>query len=1037
MMNFDVERMIVAQQIRVRLQELQRHILTGRRPIEHIEACVTGRDREVELPPEDGYKPFKLPQHWGGFDQTTWFRFQAVVPPEMKGACVVARIRPHGESLAFVDGKRTQGLDENRDMLFLTEKAEGNEVFEIHLESVPSVRFDLIHPFGYAEVAVFHQDRWDYYWDIQTLLEVLDVLPEDYAPRWRLLGLLDRSIKTLDLNAVGGKGFEASLEKARKTLQAGLPEFQHSYGMGKLILSGHSHIDTAWLWPIRETQRKCGRTFSTVLRMMERYPEYHFSCPQPAQYEWVKTYYPEIYKEIKKRVKEGRWEPLGCFWVEPDLNIPSGESLVRQAVYGNRFFREEFGVHSNVAWTPDTFGYCYALPQILRRAQVEFFVTTKIHWNSFTKFPYSFFHWEGTDGSRVLAVRPWDYNGNVRPENLVKQWNQYTQKDRTETFLFPFGFGDGGGGPTPEMIEMGKRLENVIGVPKCAFGNVMPALEAMRDEADLDELPVWNGELYFELHRGCQTTQARTKRNNRKCETLLRDTEILSSLAYVAAGHPYDATTIYDCWKQVLTNQFHDILPGSSINEVYRRTDAEYAEVMRKLEAVRDAACDALLTKYHTDGEGTPVAVFNTLFTARSDAVEVEMDLPDGPIAVVDSDGERLPAQRLGPNRLLFCTGSAPSMGVDVYWVASGQGCTFDAPPIKVTTRTMENACIRVRFDRNGQITSFYSHDLGREFIPEGARANVFQFFEDRPREWDAWEVDFNFEENMRTAGPPESIEVIENGPVRGVLRMVYRFGESTITQDVVMHIDWPRLDFVTHVDWRERRTMWKAAFPMDLRALQATYEVQFGAVERPTHRNRDADEAQFEVPAQRWADLSEGGLYGMSLLNDCKYGYDIRGNVMRITLLRSPIDPDPEADQGEHRFTYALYPHEGDWRMDTVTEAFALNTPMVTRLPEKREAPYGSHGSYVEVEGRLVIDTIKKAEDSDDMIVRVYEPHGQRVDAWLYPWGSAAKAWECDLMEENDKPLPIVDGEVRLDVRPFEIRTLKIRAPKGMAKTE
>jgi alpha-mannosidase len=662
MPNFEAERRIEADQIRVRLAEIEETIYTLRQPIGGLQACVTGPGKGPERAPKSGWKPFEVHDRWGGFDQTTWFKMTVKVPAAMKGHRVVVFIRPGGESLAFVNGKPTQGLDNNRDEIYLTEKARGGETFDIAIESVPSTRFDEYHNFAYADIAVMHPQVWDFYWDCTSVLEVWQELDPEFAPRRQLMELLAASVKMADLQHKSSPSYFESIAKAQRHLRKGLKDFETSYGVGRLTMNGHSHIDTAWLWPLRETQRKCGRTFSTVLDLMDRYPDYHFSCSQAAQYDIVKEHFPELYRRIKQRVKEGRWEPTGGMYVEPDLNVPSGESLVRQVLYGKRFFRKEFGVDCRVGWTPDTFGYCWALPQILSKAGFDAFVTMKLRWgNQFTDFPYNFFQWEGCDGTRLTTLMPDGYNNDIRPDQLVKQWRVFKQKEKVEESLFCYGWGDGGGGPTMKMLEHGKRVKNIVGVPKSEFGTVQECLDRMRSQCDPDTLPVWNGELYFELHRGCQTSQARTKKNNRKSELLLRRTEFLSILAMLNGGK-YDHKTLSDCWRGVLLNQFHDILPGTSLNEVYKTCDEQYAALQETAGGVLDKAIAFLASKTDTSGDGTPLLAINTQSWVRTGVAEAVVKLPRDNFRVLDPAGEPVPAQRIGRDRVLFEAHNLPPM---------------------------------------------------------------------------------------------------------------------------------------------------------------------------------------------------------------------------------------------------------------------------------------------------------------------------------------------------------------------------------------
>ncbi len=1028
MPSLDPERRIELLQIHRRLAEIRETVFRPRQPIGDFEYTVTGVGREPERMPDSGWKRFRVGDRWGGLDQATWFRLRTIVPDSMAGERVVALLRPRGEALAYVDGRPAQGVDEHHDIIFLADAAEPGQEFEIALEAIASARFDEYHHFEYADIAVMNPAAWDFYWDGQVLYEVVEMLPENYAPRLRLMKLLSDAVFAVDLQRAGTPPYFVSLLRAQKQLRRGLKEFEASYGMGHITLAGHSHIDTAWLWPLRETRRKVGRTFSTVLALMQRYPEYHFSASQPALYDFTRRNFPEIYEGIKKRAKEGRWEPCGAMWVEPDCNVPSGESLVRQLLYGNRFFREEFGFHSRIAWLPDAFGFNWSLPQILKKAQVDTFVTTKISWSTFTQFPYSLFQWEGADGSRVWGVMPpLNYNGNPLPKNLVEHWNLFHEKDKVDELPFSFGWGDGGGGPTPEMLEYGKRLKNIVGVPRCDFGRIDASIETMESQVRFEDLPVWNGELYLELHRGCQTSQARTKRNNRKCEVMLRDAEFLASLALLNGG-AYEQEELAKAWKIVLTNQFHDILPGSSITEVYEVADRDYAEAQEIIAGVRDRALEYLADRIDTAGPGTPVVVVNTLPWVRSDLVRVKVELPDGAFSVEDSEGQPVPCQQVGENEIVFEAYAVPPLGYAVYQVVPGDHFAEASGILKASDRALENAFLRIRFDRKGYITSIYDKTAEREVLPKGARANVLQLFDDRPFLHDAWDIDHNFEAVAWEAELAEPVEVIETGPVRASVRMVRKTEKSTITQDIVLYANSPRIDFVTEVDWQEKNVLMKVAFPVDVRASQAAYEIQYASIDRPTHKNTPFDAARFEVPALRWADLSEGD-YGVSLLNDCKYGYDVKGNLLRLSLLRSPIDPDPKADEGHHVFTYALFPHEGDWRNGTVQQGFELNVPLLAHVAPGNvgELPRVSAFASVDVDN-VVIDHIKRAEDSDAIIVRLYEAHGQRGPVNVTFADEPKSVMECDLMEENDRPVEVNAANVRLYVTPYELRTLKVQ---------
>jgi len=577
------------------------------------------------------------------------------------------------------------------------------------------------------------------------------------------------------------------------------------------------------------------------------------------------------------------------------------------------------------------------------------------------------------------------------------------------------------------MLENGRRLGNIAGVPRCTFGRVSDCFEKLRDEGALEGLPVWNGELYFELHRGCQTSQARNKANNRRAEWLMREVELWSVLAYLQ-GARYPRTEIQDCWKQLLTCQFHDILPGTSINEVYEWTDTVYGELFKKAETLRQKALAYLAQKIALKEKDTSLLVFNSLGWYRSGICEYHGKLPKGDFCVVNEDNEPVPFQRIGHDRLLFEVRDVPPLGYSVYRLVVGYRAGGNGgESVRADVRFMENESIRLEFGPRGTLTRIVDKRYHREVLPEGSEANELQFFEDLPHVWEAWDIDFNFESKKRVIKELDSIEVIENGPLRSVVRLSYTYGKSTIVQDVMLYAGSSRIDFVTRVDWHEKRTLLKAAFPVDIRSSYATYEVQFGTIERPTHRNRDFDAAQFEVPAQKWADLSEGN-YGVSLLNDSKYGYDVKDNVMRLSLLRSPVDPDPLADQGEHQFTYALLPHVNDWREETVKEAYELNIPFTVVPVSHATGDMDSEGFFASTDAEnVILETVKLAEDSNEVVLRLFEAYGERKHVAIEFGFPVKQVWECDLMEENDKPVSCKDNTVELFISPYEIRTLKI----------
>jgi alpha-mannosidase len=1042
MPTFDAERRIELAQLHNRLQEIRATIYTEAQPMKETQFVVTGQGKGPESIPEKGWKKCDLPYRWGGLDQTTWFRLQASIPKDWRGRQVVGIIKLQestyvvgvpmgiegGEALAYLNGEPYQGIDRNHETIQLAEKAKGGEVFDIVLEACPNTRHETYHTLQHAQVAIYNPLAWDFYWDCQVPLEVIETMDANNATRQRMQNAIGEALQLVDLQHVGTDAYWDSLKKAQKHLRAALKQFEASYGMGKMVLTGHSHIDTAWLWPLRETQRKVGRTFSTMLRLMERYPEFCFSSSQPQLFVFLKEHYPSLWKQVKKRVKQGQWEPCGAPWVEQDSNVPSGEALIRQFLYGNEFYEKEFGMRSHTAWLPDAFGYPWSLPQILAKCQITTFVTTKIDWGMFTPFPYSYFMWEGVDGTRIRAIMPpLNYNGNPVPKDVIAQRELFKQKDLVDELIFPIGWGDGGGGTTAEMIERGKRLKNMVGVPKCEFGRTQDSLDRINASVPEEKLPVYNGELYLELHRACQISQARTKRNNRQLEVLLHDAEFMNAVAYQHGGK-YDIESLRSAWEILLLNQFHDILPGSSITEVYKDTEASYAKARAHAGRARSEALAQVLTQVDTRGPGAPLVVFNTLSWYRHDVALGHLHVPVKQCHVIGPDGATVPSQIISGSRVLF-ESATPPLGYAVYHVVMGQP-EIPAQPtgsLKVTARKMENDFFVLHLDSSGRFTRLYDKVEDREVLPEGEKANVLQLFDDRPHAHDAWDIDHNFDAKSWEPEKAESIEVVEEGPVRAAVRLVRKTERSTITQNIMIYATLPRIDVHTTVDWHEKRTLMKVAFPVDVLSPRATYDIQFASIERATHNNTPYEKGRFEVTAHHWADLSEGD-YGVSLLNDCKYSYDVKGNVLRLSLLRSSIDPDPDADQGQHEFTYSLYPHGGDWREGTIHQGYELNYPLVVVEDAPIEGPMPKvHGFACIDADNVILSNIKKAEREDACILRVYEAYGQRGYATLTCEHKPRRAFECDMMEENAQPLTLEGNNLRLYFTPYEIKTIKL----------
>ena len=1018
---------IILNKIRRRKDEIMGYMVSGLTPITDIVYRETPEFERIEdAMAATDFRPISMGDWWGGGGMNAWFRLRIRVPESFAGREVAAYLDFGGEACAFLDGKPFQGVDANHQELLLLRKARGGEEFELVVDASSILWHSPQDPskrrLARAEIGVRNPEVQRYWFDLETLYLLAMQLPDDSPRRAKIIYLLNKSVDAFDYQNTDDASLRASAIRAQKILQP-LLECPASASATTVAVHGHSHIDVAWLWPYRETKRKCARTFSTVMRLMEQYPEYIFSQSQAQLYKFTKEQYPALYEEIRKRVREGRWDVTGSMWVEADCNLSSGESLIRQVLFGKNFYLDEFGIETDVLWLPDVFGYSAALPQILRKARVPYFSTIKINWSQFNTFPYNTFRWKGIDGSSVLAHFPptTDYNAYPEPGKLLQQVREFKEKDRCDESLLSYGWGDGGGGPDRRHLEFLQRSKDLEGLPRCVQKKVTDFFHSI-DDPGID-YPEWVGELYLELHRGTYTTQARNKRYNRKAEFLYRDAELLSCLA-MPFGLEYPAAELREKWEDILCNQFHDVIPGSSIRLVYEDTDRMYPEIFRVGEEAAGRALERIARNVDTRGEGRPVLVFNTLPWDRSAVVSV--DVPgDAPCAVVGPDGEEVPVQRSG-ERLLFAA-SAPSAGYAVYRLVPRQPSGFRSP-LKASRTVLENRWFRVRLDSKGAIVSLVHRPTGRELVRPGERANLLRLYEDKPIDWPAWDIDFFYEDKWEDVTQTDSLELVEEGPVRAVVEVRRSFSRSRLSQRIVIYADSPRIDFETWVDWHEKDRVLKALFPVDVNASEARYEIQFGTVTRPTHTNTSWDFARFEVCAHRWADISEEG-FGMSLMNDCKYGHHTKGSEMRLTLLRAPKEPDPEADMGEHVFTYSIMPHAGDYiEAGTVREAYGLNVPMRVLPVEASEGPLPPVRSFLRVDSEhVILETVKKAEREETVILRCYECHNRRGTVTVTVDLPFSRVYECDLMEDNLEEVPCAGSSFTFPIRPFEIKTFKL----------
>lgn len=985
------------------------------------------------------YEPFAVGDAWGPAWDTTWFRLRGRIPEEwadreVRLGFAVGNAGETGfgaEALLYRDGVPVQGLSPNHRHHRLTDRAAGGEPVEFYVEAAANPR----SPFGAnpwpllmaepqgapqftlarADLHVVDPDFEDFFHDFRVAVELLFELGDEEPRHARLLAGLERAVDRIELPTVGDS-WRVAAPLVHDLLSEAASPAAH-----RVSAVGHAHLDTAWLWPLRETVRKAARTFATVCDLMDHYPEYRFVVSQAQHLAWMRDHYPELFERIRKRVADGRLEPTGSMWVEADCNIPSGESLVRQIVVGKRFFLDELGVETEDVWLPDVFGYSAALPQIMTLGGARRFLTQKLSWNQYNDMPHHTFLWEGIDGTRVLThFPPADtYGGAMTAHELRYGVRNFRDHEHVNRSLYLFGYGDGGGGPTDIMLESARRLGGSEGLPHLTMDGPRAFFEHV--EAEITEPPTWVGELYLEHHRGTYTSQAKTKLGNRRGEFALRDAEAWSALA----GDTVPDPRLDAAWRTLLTNQFHDIIPGSGIHWVHEDAERQLAEVHRTAETVVDEALRRLTDRVDTSALSQPVVVWNSLSRDRSDLVEVAVS--GGATVARAPDGAAVPIQPLTDGRALF-RAAVPAFGHRTYDLVTGDPGEGPAPA-EAAPGLLRNGILRVELDGDGLVTSILDERVGRQVLEPGRRGNLLQLHPDYPNFFDAWDVDAGYRRQGDDLVAADEVAVVESGPVRAALRVRRRFGGSTVTQTLSLTAGSAVLRVDNEVDWQERNRLLKVVFPVAVHSNRATYEIQYGHVERPTHANTSWEAARFEVCGHKWADRSEPG-YGVALLNDCKYGYDVGEAGLRLSLLRSPTWPDPEADRGVHRFAYGLLPHAGDLRTAGVIDAgYEFNVPLraVTTRPHPGVTP--PEGSSLGVDApNVCIEVVKRADDgSGALIVRLYEAWGARGPVGLALGRAVRRAVRTDLLERELGDVGVDGSRIRLELRPFEIVTLRI----------
>jgi len=998
-----------------------------------------------------GWTKFDERTVWARSQDNTWFAAEVIVPKEAAGKTFIMRVtsqwsdRPGGtdpQCLAYLDGSTAQAIDGNHNELVVMRKAKAGTKRVVHVNAFTFFPRLLV---GFTVEFFIRNERAEkLYYDLQTPLEVATRLHQSDPRRHTITNLVNDALRALDRRGAHTDAFEATLGAAEK-IAAKIYQIKDTEVMPTITAVGHTHLDVGWLWRVMHTRDKTGRSFATVIELMLEYPQFVFMYNQSVLFNFLKTDYPETWARLKDKVKSGQFEIEGAMWVEPDVNIVSGESLVRQIMRGRRFHIEEFGVTPKTVWLPDTFGYSANLPQVMERSGLEYFVTSKLSWNDTDRHPYDTFFWRGIDGTKtkaqLITAQKFGseqiyttYNSDLSVSEVMGAWTRYEPKQAYDEVLLCYGYGDGGGGPTRAMIERGTRLERGIpGAPKLKLGGIAPFLDRLGKamEADPARFPEWNGELYLQYHRGTLTSVAKNKANNRRSERVMKELELLSALAHAQSGAAYPAEQINTFWETILINQFHDILPGTSIPEVYVDSDNEYGELFSTLASANGP--------WHSAASAIPGAkngtrLFNFTSQARNHAlVSLGSDAAlDG--AGLAQGGTSQPLQKLvgagGETSYAAPVSALAPLGWTGVQVVSGVAAGKSS--LTATTSTLENVVIKVSFDKAGEITSILDKSRNREVIAKGQTGNRLIAFEDKPMEWDAWDIDRYFEEQFWPLSEGKaSITVVETGPHRAAIRIERSYNLSKVVQVISLEAGARQLEFDTWIDWQERATVLKACFPFDLNVSEIRSEIQFGHVKRATHRNTSWDKARFEASMHRWVDMSETD-FGAALLNDCKYGYDALEQTVRLTLLRGSSFPDPKADLGEHRLRYALFVHDGVADIAQVHRAAErFNNPIAVLGSLKPGAATGAGESFAfatcDAEN-VTIETVKKAEKSDALVLRIFETANTRATATIRFGLPIKSAKLVNLMEEGDEgKVTVVDNTVVLELRPFQIATLMV----------
>ena len=1002
---------------------------------------------------------------------TVWFRTWVEVPKALDGYDLtgsrmwIESLRDNYAAVYFNGQRVSSGADAEPLVLFGAAKPGDKALVAIKLEKSDDGQ-SLDPQSLYFDPPSSRPNPQDIYTECVSAALLIPSLASDVPAERALLEKAIADMKMDALNRNDQEGFDRSLRSAQQDLQALRPLLQTA----TFHLTGNSHIDAAWLWPWTETVDVVRRTFGTALQLMDEYPDYTYTQSALQYNVWMAEKYPDMNAEIAKRIKEGRWEVLGGMWVEPDLNMPGGESLVRQLLIGQRTMKQLYGVTTRVGWNPDSFGYNWQLPQIYKKSGIDYFVTQKLANNEINPLPFKLFWWESPDGSKVLTYFPHSYaNRDLDPirlsNDLVKA---RTQSPGMLDMMDLYGVGDHGGGSTRAILDQGTHwMQPGSVMPAMKFGTAQSYFSGIEKKVASSSpawnykamaqgvaallvpaegeisIPTWKDELYFEHHRGTYTTQANQKRNMRDSEEQLLTAEKYSSLAWLD-GKPYPAKELNEAWKKALFNQFHDLAAGSGIGVIYQDAQRDYDQIRWATDEASSAALHAIQARIDTRTAGVvPVLVFNALGWQRSGLVNVNVQMPEGTIngvSVLDSHNHVLPSQIIATDaathtfQLLVEARDIPSLGYEVLHVVPGR-LNFPSD-LHVSGLTLENAALKVTVDANtGCITSLYHKADGFETLATGACGNQLETFKDKPLDDDAWNIDPGTLDHFTALDHADSVKLVEQSPLRAVIRVSRKWQSSTFVQDIALYSGSDQVEVVNNIDWHETHVLLKAAFPLATSSTEATYEIPYGTINRPTTRNNSWEQAKFEVPALRWAELGDGK-HGLALINNSKYGYDCQGNVLRLTLLRSPVSPDPNADRGRHSFTFALYPHAGDWKNAlTIRHGYEYNSSLSALQVQPHGGELPLVHSFVGLQaGNVVLTAVKKAEDANGLILRFYEWAGKDGTAVIHVPPGVTSASLTNLMEaEQGAPLSVTGSDtVTVPVHPYEITSVRIDYQRG-----